>query len=251
MKQATLKAVIIDDEAHCIDGLITLLDRYAKDIIVDTHYTSAKEALLGLRESQPDLVFLDVEMPWMNGIELLTAIGEVQFHVIFTTAHDKYAVQAFRLSAIDYLLKPIDKNSLSEALKRVLNQNTSQINEGIKQLNHNLVNSETQHRIAIPTREGLDYILIEDILYCVADSNYTHIVLTENRKLLMSKPLKELTIQLRPYNYLRIHNSYLINLNHMIKYVRGNAGYVVMADGKDLAVSRTRKQDLLKKVGMV
>lgn len=251
MKQKNLRAVIIDDEAHCIDGLKNLLDKHSKDIIVDAYYTSAKEALLGLRESQPDLVFLDVEMPWMNGIELLTALGEVKFHVIFTTAHDQYAVQAFRLSAIDYLLKPIDKKNLLEAIARVTQKKDTQTNESLKQLNHNLIHSELQHRIAIPTREGLDYILIENILYCTADSNYTHIICTDNCKLLMSKPLKELTQQLKPYNYLRIHNSYLINLNHMVKYVRGNAGYVVMADGKNLTVSRTRKQDLLNKIGVV
>jgi two-component system LytT family response regulator len=251
MTEKPIKAIIIDDELHCISALKKLLAGQERAVEVIASFTSAKEALLGLRELSPDLVFLDVEMPWMNGMELLTALGQIDFQVIFTTAHDQYAVQAFRLSAIDYLLKPVESNSLSEALARIDNKSDKGMNEGIKQLNHNLSNIATQHRIAIPTRDGLDYILIEDILYCEADSNYTHIVLRDNKKLLMSKPLKELALQLRPYNYLRIHHSYLINLNHMVKYVRGNAGYVIMADGKSLPVSRAKKQDLLRRVGMV
>ncbi|UWX54885.1 LytTR family DNA-binding domain-containing protein [Maribacter litopenaei] len=207
-------------------------------------YRSSKEGLLGLRENDTDLLFPDVEMPWMNGIELLTALGDIPFHVIFTTAHDKYAVQAFRLSAIDYLLKPIDKNSLVEAVQRVLHSKNPEINQGMKHLVQNMDQSMANHRIAIPTREGLDYVLIEDILYCEADSNYTRIYLNNGIKLLMSKPLKELTIQLRPYNFIRIHHSYFINLNHMLKYVRGNAGYVVMVDGKDLSVSRFKNRNL-------
>ena len=251
MKDQCVKAVIVDDEVHCIDGLISLLKKQEIQVEVIATYSNSKDALLGIKESKPDLLFLDVEMPWMNGVELLTALGDVDFKVIFTTAHDQYAVQAFRLSAIDYLLKPIDTTSLKEALERVINKTSLDVNEGLVHLNYNMDTSTSLHRIAIPTREGLDYVLVEDILYCEADSNYTHIVLKNNKKLLMSKPLKELAIQLRPYNYLRIHHSYLINLNHMTKYVRGNAGYVVMADGKSLNVSRSKKQDLLKRVGML
>jgi two-component system LytT family response regulator len=132
----------------------------------------------------------------------------------------------------------------------VVQKDKKGMDEGLRQLNHNLSNQPPQHRIAIPTREGLDFILIEDILYCEADGNYTHITLKEQKRLLMSKPLKELDAQLKAYNYLRIHNSYLINLNHLAKYVRGNAGYVVMIDGKNLTVSRAKKQELLEKVGM-
>ena len=250
MKTHHIKAAIVDDEEHCIEGLQSLIKKHTNNIEIIAKYNSAKEALLGIKKQELDLVFLDVEMPWMNGIELLTAFENVDFQIIFTTAHDQYAVKAFRLCAIDYLLKPIDKNNLLEAIKRVSSNKNRNMNEGIKYLNNNMTDNSKQHRIAIPTREGLDYILIEDILYCEADSNYTNITLKNNIKLLMSKPLKELASQLKGYNYLRIHNSYLINLNHMTKYVRGNAGYVIMVDGKNLNVSRSRKQNLLKRVGL-
>lgn len=251
MKSTELHAIIIDDEAHCVESLATLLRKYCPQVTVDATYLSAKEGLLGLRKYTPDLLFLDVEMPWMNGIELLQALGEISFKVIFTTAHDQYAVQAFRLSAIDYLLKPIDQKDLIEAVGRVTDMHRGDINEGIMHLAHNMDHATAiQHRIAIPTREGLDYILIEDIMYCEADSNYSHIVRKKGKPLLMSRPLKELDLHLRPYQFIRIHHSYLINPNHMLRYVRGNAGYVVMADGKNLSVSRTKKQELLNQMGL-
>lgn len=250
MKTPALHAVIIDDEAHCVESLQTLLQKHCPEVKVDRTFSSAKEGLLSLREHVPHLLFLDVEMPWMNGIELLQALGDIPFKVIFTTAHDQYAVQAFRLSAIDYLLKPIDKKDLIEAVGRALSEQKNNISEGIRHLALNMDNAVLHHRIAIPTREGLDYILIENIMYCEADSNYTHIIRKEGKPLLMSRPLKELDIQLRPYRFIRIHHSTLINPNHMLRYIRGNAGYVVMADGKNLNVSRTKKQELLNQMGL-
>ncbi len=249
MSNFKIKASIIDDELHCVESLKDLILKNCPNVEILDTFSSSKEGLLGLRQNQPDLLFLDVEMPWMNGIELLKAIGDVPFKVIFTTAHNQYAVQAFRLSAIDYLLKPINHQDLKEAVSRVTHQN-SNINEGIQQLTHNMENAENQHRVAIPSREGFDYILIEDIIYCEADSNYTHIYLKDDKHLIMSKPLKELDVQLRPYNFCRIHHSNLINLNHMVKYVRGNAGYVIMVNEKHLNVSRAKKQELMNKLGM-
>lgn len=249
MSNPKIKASIIDDERHCLESLHVLISKYCPTIEILDTFSSSKEGLLGLRENQPDLLFLDVEMPWMNGIEMLKAMGNVPFKVIFTTAHNQYAVQAFRLSAIDYLLKPINHQDLIEAVSRVTIQD-SYINEGIQQLTYNLENAENHHRVAIPTREGFDYILIEDIIYCEADSNYTHLYLKDKKHIIMSKPLKELELQLRPYNFCRIHHSHLINLNHMVKYVRGNAGYVIMVNEQHLNVSRAKKQELMSKLGM-
>ncbi len=248
---ANIHAVIIDDEMHCIESLSSLLSKHCPFVKVNATYSSAKEGMLGIRKSTPELLFLDVEMPWMNGIELLQALGDITFKVIFTTAHDQYALQAFRLSAIDYLLKPIESGQLIEAVGRVADFNKEDFNEGIKHLAKNLENQLPHHRIAIPTKEGLEFILIEDIMYCIADSNYTHIFCQGGKALLMSKPLKELDVQLRPYGFIRIHHSSMINPNHMLRYVRGNAGYVVMADNKSLSVSRAKKQELLTKMGGV
>lgn len=250
MKEKSIRAIIIDDELHCIDTLVNLLNKYHPEVAIEGTFTSSKEGLLALRAETVDVVFLDVEMPWMNGIELLMAYGEVDFQVIFTTAHDKYAVQAFRLSAIDYLLKPVNEDDLHDAVDKASQAANPNINESVEMLNLNLQSPATKHRVAIPTKEGIDFILIERILYCTADSNYTHIYL-KDKHILMSKPLKELEKQLNPYNFCRIHHSYLINLNHLVKYVRGNAGYVVMVDGKNLNVSRAKKTLLLEKLGYI
>lgn len=248
MSTTKIKASIIDDELHCLESLQALIKKYCPTIEILEVYSSSKAGLLGLRQNPPDILFLDVEMPWMNGIEMLKAMGDVKFKVIFTTAHNQYAVQAFRLSAIDYLLKPINQKDLSEAVSRISLEDTN-MNEGIQHLTYNLENPEIRHRVAIPSRDGLDFILIENIIYCEADSNYTHIYLMNDKHIIMSKPLKDLDLQLRPYNFCRIHHSYLINLNHLIKYIRGNAGYVVLVNNKSLNVSRAKKQELLSKLG--
>ena len=249
MTRPKISAYIIDDEQHCIDSLLALLNRHCPEIDVLQTFDSSKGGLLAIKKSPPDLLFLDVEMPWMNGVELLTVIGEIDFQVIFTTAHDKYAIEAFRLSAIDYLLKPINREELVNSVHRSSRFLTQGLSENIQHLQHNMASQSHLHRVGIPTREGIDFILIEDIIYCEADSNYAHIYLKDRSHLLMSRPLKELELQLKPYNFCRIHQSHLINLNHLIKYVRGNAGYVVMLNDVHLNVSRSKKQELLSRLG--
>ncbi|MCB0686526.1 MAG: response regulator transcription factor [Saprospiraceae bacterium] len=244
-----IRSIIIDDENHCIDSLKVLLKKHCPEVTVDESFNTAKEGLLFLKQNPIDLLFLDIEMPWMNGIELLTILGEFNFSVIFTTAHDQYAIQALRLSAIDYLLKPIDPRDLKQAVSRIIQQESRGYVDGIKNLQHNLNPAKSNHRVGIPTRDGIDYILIEDIIYCEADSNYAHLYLIGNKHIIMSKPLKELEKQLASYDFCRIHQSYLININHLVKYIRGNAGYVIMINDAHLNVSRAKKQELLLRIG--
>lgn len=251
MTTEKINAIIIDDERHCIESLKSLINKHCSQIQLTHCCHSAKEGLLSIRKSKPDLVFLDVEMPWMSGIELLEALGTIDFQVIFTTAHDQYAVQAFRLSAIDYLLKPIQVEDLKESVERVSNYRYQNIQERFEHLSHNMNNSQGLHRVGIPTKEGIDYILIDEIIYCEAESNYAHVYLKNKRHIMMSKPLKEIESQLKPYNFCRIHQSYLINLNHLVKYVRGNAGYVIMANEQHLNVSRAKKHELMNRINSV
>jgi two-component system LytT family response regulator len=243
-----INAIIIDDEHNSIKSLSYDLEKYCPQVNIIGKCTSAKEGLKSIQQLQPDLVFLDINMPWMTGLELLEVLGEINFEVIFVTAHDQYAIKAFRLSAIDYLLKPIDHEELINAVKKVEVKQKNLTKEQLRHLKENMNPSSSLQRIGIPTKEGIDFILINDILYCEADSNYTYINLKDGKKLLSAKTLKEFDHLLRQNNFCRIHQSYLINLNHLKKYFRGDGGYVKMIDGTMLNVSRSKKEELLANI---
>ncbi|WP_170110476.1 LytR/AlgR family response regulator transcription factor [Flavilitoribacter nigricans] len=248
-KHLMINAIIIDDEPQCIRTLANDLDSYCPQVRLLEQCTSAKEGLLAIRQHQPDLVFLDINMPWMSGLELLEVVGEISFDVIFTTAHDQYAVQAFRLSAIDYLLKPIDYQELITAVRKVEAKHSRMITrEQLTHLQENMNPASSLQRIGIPTKSGIDFVLIQEILYCEADSNYSYVHLTNNRKLYSAKTLKDFDQLLGQTEFCRIHQSFLINLNHLKKYYRGDGGYVEMVNGASLNVSRSKKDELLSRI---
>jgi two-component system LytT family response regulator len=249
-QKTKLRTIIVDDELHCIKSLQAIIEDQFTELEIIRVCSSSKDGLFSIKELKPDLVFLDVEMPWMTGIELLELVRDIAFYVIFTTAHDQYAVQAFRLSAVDYLLKPIEPSELAEAVSRVHGRSKKEVKSNRDQLHHNLQGTAVNHRVGVSTKEGIDFVLVEDILYCQADGNYAHIHLVNKSRLMMSKPLKEIEQQLASYNFCRIHQSYLINLNHLEKYVRGTAGYVIMNDKTSINVSRSRKEELMSRLGM-
>jgi two-component system LytT family response regulator len=244
-----IQAIIIDDEPNCIKTLAHDLADYCPQVSLIEQCASAKDGLKAIRQLQPDLVFLDINMPWMSGLELLEVVGEINFDVIFTTAHDQYAVQAFRLSAIDYLLKPVDYQELITAVCKVEAKHSRMITpEQLGHLKENMNPSSNLQRIGVPTKSGIDFVLVEDILYCEADSNYTFVHLTDNKKLYSAKTLKEFDQLLGQTEFCRIHQSFLINLNHLKKYFRGDGGYVEMMNGASLNVSRSKKDELLNKI---
>lgn len=244
-----IKAIIIDDEQQCIKTLAYDLREYCPQVELIKSCASAKEGLMAIHQLKPELVFLDINMPWMSGLELLEVVGEIRFDVIFTTAHDQYAVQAFRLSAIDYLLKPIDHHDLTAAVQKVENKHSRMITpEQLSDLKNNMNPSSKLRRIGIPTKSGIEFILLEDILFCEADSNYTYVHLTNKRKLYSARTLKEFDQLLSPVEFCRIHQSYLINLNHLQTYYRGDGGYVKMINGVSLNVSRSKKEQLLQRI---
>jgi len=244
-----ITAIIVDDEPYSCETLVTLLERYCPDVkVLDICY-SAASALKSINEQKPQLLFLDIEMPHMNGFEMLEKLPEIDFELIFTTSYDQYAIKAIRFSALDYLLKPIDQDDLRKAVQKVANNSNHVSDQQIKillqKLNHPTI---AVNKIAIPTMEGLQMIFVESIISCAADRNYTVIMLKNGQKIIASRTLKELEEVLEDYSFTRVHHSYLVNLNEVDKYIKGEGGYLLMSNGTNIDVSRSRKEFLLKKL---
>jgi two-component system LytT family response regulator len=244
-----IKAIIVDDEPYCCEALSILLDRYCPQVSVTASFHSGADALKVIREQQPQLLFLDIEMPRMNGFELLEKIKDLSFELIFTTSYDQYAIKAIRFSALDYLLKPIDREELIRSVEKVDQRLASPLPQQI-----DLLFQKLQHpghlfsKIAIPTMEGLQMVPVGNIIHCVSDSNYTILHLKDQQKVIASRTLKEIEELLEDYSFLRVHHSNVVNLNEISKYIKGEGGYLVMSDGSSVNVSRSRKEGLLRKL---
>lgn len=238
----------MDDEKHGLETLQILLTDYCPEVQIVDRCLSAKKALEAIHGLKPDLVFLDIEMPVMNGFELLEQFEDIPFHVIFTTSYDQYAIRAIRFSALDYLLKPVDPKELIAAIKKVKRKKSAPTGEQLQLLLEQLQQREvTLNRIAIPTLEGYELVPVDQIVRCEANDNYTSLFLKNKTRIMASRSLKETEEQLRDYpSFIRVHHSYMINLNEVVKYVRGEGGYLVMSDGSMVNVSRSRKEMLLK-----
>ncbi|WP_119080122.1 LytR/AlgR family response regulator transcription factor [Chitinophaga alhagiae] len=242
-----INAVIVDDEHYASQALVTLLKKHCPDVAVMAVCNNAKEAVKIIRDLRPQLVFLDVEMPWLNGFEVLEMLHPVLFDCIFTTSYDQYAIKAIRFSALDYLLKPVDPQELKAAVARVSEKRPGSLQQQMELLLSRL-QPATVDRIALPTLEGLQIIPVNSILYCSSSSNYTIFNLTGNQKLIISRTLKEIEEMLEEHQFLRVHHSYLVNLKEVRKYNRGEGGSLLMSDGASIDVSRSRKEMLLKKL---
>lgn len=243
-----IHAIIVDDEPHSCKVLSTLLERYCAEVKVLAVCHSAEEGLQAIQEYEPQLVFLDVEMPRMNGFEMLEQLPDINFDLIFITSYDQYAVKAFRFSAIDYLLKPIDRTELQKAVRKVTVRSSKQLSQQLGILLQKINNPAGTYKLALPTMEGLQIIPADDIIYCGSDSNYTTIYLKNKQKVVVPRTLKEIEELLEDHPFIRAHHSYLVNLNEISKYVKGEGGYLVMNDGSQIDVSRSRRELLLKKL---
>ncbi len=244
-----IKTILIDDEKKCLQSLEQSLQESCPQIRILELCQSAKDGLKAIKRHQPDLIFLDIMMPWMNGFEMLELLDEINFEVIFTTAYDEFALQAFRLSAADFLLKPIALDELESAVNKVIDKHQHAFSkEHFDVLVENLKPQNLMQRIAFPVGDGFKFVPVQDIEYCLADGNYTMIFLTTGEKLCVVRRLKVIEGQLKGHNFCRIHNSHMINLNHTVKYFRGDGGYVTMASGIVLNVSRNRKDSLLNMI---
>lgn len=246
-----IKAIIVDDEQHCIDALKAMLQKKCPEVTVLAGVNSVSDARQIIDELQPDLVFLDVEMPHQNGFELLKQYDKVVFDVIFTTAYEQYALKAIKFNALDYLLKPFSVQDLQEALRKYHERRLNKPDAGITPIEAFLQNmktmQQTNKKIALPTINGLVFMPVQNIVRCESTGNYTKIFFTDRKQLLVSKPLKEFEELLTDVDFFRIHNSHLINLQQMESYIQGEGGFALMSDGTQVEVSRRRKADFLKK----
>jgi two-component system LytT family response regulator len=242
-----MRAILVDDEAHCTRTLQWELERNCPDVEVVAVCNSGEEGLREINEKKPDIVFLDIEMPGMNAFDMLEKVGQISFQVIFCTAYDQYAIKALKMSATDYLLKPVDSNELQDAVEKAANRTSNpitkeQITELISSMRHP---GRELRRIALSTADGMEFVDTDRILYCESQSNYTNIILQDGKKVLLSKTLKEVDELLAGFGFFRAHKSHLINLRHVTKYVRGDGGYVVMPNGAAITIARSRKEEFL------
>jgi two-component system, LytTR family, response regulator len=245
-----LTAILIDDESNSRNSLRQKLITHCPHVEILAEAENGDEGIKAIETYKPDIVFLDVEMPRMNGFTMLQQLAHRNFEVIFTTAYDHYAIRAIRFSALDYLVKPIAIATLKEAVARAVEKKQPHApNQRIETLLYNLLDEKNAHnRIAIPSMEGLQFVEIADIIYLEAESNYTFINLHPASKLTVSKTLKDFEELLPATTFIRIHHSFLINMNHIRKYLKGDGGQVLMSNGKLLDVARRKKEEFLRTI---
>ena len=245
-----IKAVIIEDEKKSAEVLAQLLQKNCPDISISGKAESVKEGIELVRKAHPELVFLDVMMPDGSGFDVLEKLSDLKFEVIFTTATDKFAVKAIKYSALDYLLKPIDPADLISAVQKILDRNKKISNEeNLWSLLENVRQNESQFsKITLPTGHAYEIVLIKDIIRCEANDNYTNVYLANGKKFLVSGTLKHYEDLLPAADFVRVHHSHLININHMLRFLKEDGGYTVMSDGSKVEVSRRKREDFLNKL---
>ncbi len=243
-----IRIAIVDDEIHCVNSLVFHLENLFPEIAIVYKSNDPKEALTRLPEVKPNLLFLDVEMPGMTGFELLEQMGNRDFDVIFTTAYSKYALLAFKAKAVNYLLKPLDEMELKEAImewketKVQMGDNSSKKIDGL--LDYLKKEGILKNKIALPVADGIEFIDVNEIMYCISQSNYTTLHLSDGKKLLLSKTISNVEKMLSSYFFIRTHRSFLINPNYMKKYFHSEGGFVLMQDNESIPVSNQHKKTI-------
>jgi len=248
-----IKAILVDDEVRLLSSLQLMLERNCPQVSVAAVCRSADEAFKAINAMDPDLVFLDIAMPGKDAFELLNDLGEVQFQIIFVTAHNQYSLRAFKFSALDYLLKPVDEEELVAAVNKAESAIVKErdLKKGLQALIHNLKSQNDlsqQTKLCLATLAGFTVVSLSDIIYCEADGAYTYFYLLEDKKICVSRPLSDYELLLGEAGFLRIHKSFLVNLNHTREYRRGEGGTVILSNGAELFVSRRKKELFLEKV---
>lgn len=238
-----LRAIIVDDERHSLETTAILIRKFCPDVEVIAELQSPIDAVEVINTEEPDLLFLDISMPKMNGFELLNVLTYKEADVIFTTAYDEYALEGFKQGAVHYLVKPIDAEDLVESVQRVKKKRSEGKLSGINGMG-------LKPKIPISSLNGVELIEVDQIIRCESDGNYTTIVLHQ-RKITVSKTLKEIEKQLVDFPFFfRLHNSHLVNLNQVVKYIRGEGGSVILSNQEEIGVSRSKKMELLEVLGI-
>jgi two-component system, LytTR family, response regulator len=243
-----MKAIIIDDEPNAVGLLELRLAQYCPQIEIVAACTNSIKGVEAIKLHKPDLLFLDIEMPQMNGFQVLEAIGDITFSLIFVTAYDKFAVKAFKYSALDYILKPIETEELVAAVAKV--EKHRQTN--LEQVNHlkQQLSGETKaqpHQIALPYQNGVKFVNIENILYAESDNNYTKFYLNDGKIYMVTRSLKEIQELLEDRGFLRIHRQYLVNVAQVAKFVKGDMSHVILTNSVQIPVSRNHKEQLMER----
>lgn len=243
-----IRAILIDDEADARQALKIALETHCPEVEILRCCQTPHLGLEAIEMLQPDLVFLDVQMPGMSGFDLLQQIRRIDFTVIFVTAFDHYAIKAIKFSALDYLLKPVDVDDLIHAVQKVKKQ-TSPVSHAYpyqSALTNSQHNSGRIDKLAVPTHDGIDFYLTDDIIYCQADGSYTTLFLKGKPKQVVCKKLIDFENLLAESGFCRVHHSSLINLKHIQKYVRGEGGCVILTDNYHVDISRRKKEEFLQ-----
>lgn len=248
MHSIKLKAIIIDDEIAALETLEYKINRYSDSAEIVATCQSAKEGLMAIQKHQPDLVFLDIEMPWMNGFEMLDCLGDqINFEVIFVTAYNQYAIQAFKVKAFDYLLKPVNKDELISCLDRLGDTPKKLERDRLVNLMQEMDQPVPSKKIILHTNNSLEIVEQDRILYLEADSNYCSVYTTNDQRTIVSKPLNSIEKYLDPTLFLRVHRSFSVNLKHVKRLITENGAFaVILNNEKSIPVSRRKKEALLK-----
>lgn len=244
-----IRCVLIDDERNALEMMEWLLKTYCPEVEIAAMCDSSELGIEAIEKHRPDIVFLDIEMPNMNGFDMLEKFDKLFFDVVFCTAYDQFAIKAFKYSALNYLLKPVDPDELKATIRRIEERRSVPSREQFELLLQTMQqnNRSTPQRIALTAGDGLIFVPTADIIYCEAESNYTNVVLTGGKKILVSKVLKDIDEVLSGPDFYRVHSSFLININHIKKLVRGEGGYIIMDNDAMVSISRSRKQEFMEK----
>jgi two-component system LytT family response regulator len=242
-----MKAVIIDDEDINRDNLQQLLLQYCAEITITGAAANAEEGRALIQQHQPDIVFLDIEMPGKNGLDLLKSLPEHNFEIIFVTAHHQYGIQAVKFAALDYLLKPINFEELQSAVTRAVKKRSE------KQRNHQLENliqllhqqnTKSEHRIALPTTKETRFAKTEEIIRCESSNNYTIFYLISGEKIIVSKPIYEYEALLADYQFIRCHQSHIVNTKLIKSWIKTDGGHLLLYDKTEIPVSRQKREQV-------
>lgn len=242
------KILIIDDENRTRELIAKMIDSFGFNVITIPDGENVKSGIAAIEEHKPDIVFLDIQMPDGTGFDVLGSIPNKRFEVIFITAHEEFAIKAIKFSALDYLLKPVDLSELKSALEKAIEAS----NQGSERAQFDALSSNIQsnekRRLVLKTQESVHVVELDQIIRCEADRNYTSFFLLDNKKILVSKTLKEYETLLSGYNFLRVQQSHLVNLNFIDRYDKKNGGAVVMKDGSEVPLSPAKRDVFFKRL---
>ncbi len=242
-----ITAVIIDDEDDGRDAIELAVKKYCPEVTITGTYGTPELGVKAIRQLKPSLVFLDVQMPQMSGFDVLQQLSPITFEVIFVSAYDRYAIKAIKFSALDYLLKPVDVDDLIQAISKVKERlyNKNNFFQYQSVLNNVQSKGGKIEKLAVPSLNGIDFFETADIIYCKADGSYTTLFLKNKQSCVVSKNLKDFENLLAESGFCRVHHSFLINLRHVQKYIKGEGGYVLLTEGHHVDISRRKKDEFI------